>query len=99
MSRTLALPPRMLAVVVPAFIAGAVIYVAAVYSFFTSNPSTQTVIAMVLLLAATTIAERYPVPVEGVDASGVSLGFVFGVAAIALFGWDVGVLVFATPRP
>jgi diguanylate cyclase (GGDEF)-like protein/putative nucleotidyltransferase with HDIG domain len=88
----------MLAVVVPAFLAGAVIYIAAVYSFLTSSPSHQTVIAAVLLLAATTLAERYPVPVEGVDASGVSLGFVFGVAAIALFGWDVGVLVFATPQ-
>ncbi len=88
----------MLAVVVPAFLVGAAVYLAAVISFVTSAPSVEAVVGMVLLLAATTLAERYPVPVEGVDASGVSLGFVFGVAAIALFGWDVGVIVFATPQ-
>jgi diguanylate cyclase (GGDEF)-like protein/putative nucleotidyltransferase with HDIG domain len=35
------------------------------------------------------------VPVEGVDAGGVSLGFVFAVAAIVLFGWQAGVIVAA----
>jgi diguanylate cyclase (GGDEF)-like protein len=97
-SRVAALPPRMLALVGPAFLIGAAVYVAAVVSFTTSGPSAEKLAGTLLLLAATTLAERYPVPVEGVDASGVSLGFVFGVAAIALFGWDAGVLVFATPQ-
>jgi diguanylate cyclase (GGDEF)-like protein len=88
----------MLAVVAPVFVAGAVVYVAAAVSFATSRPSAETLVGTLLLLAATTLAERYPVPVDGVDASGVSVGFVFGVAAIALFGWDAGVLVFATPQ-
>jgi diguanylate cyclase (GGDEF)-like protein len=88
----------MLALVGPAFLAGAAVYVAAVVSFTGSGPSAEKVVGTLLLLGATTLAERYPVPVEGVDASGVSLGFVFGVAAIALFGWDAGVLVFATPQ-
>jgi diguanylate cyclase (GGDEF)-like protein len=88
----------MLAVVAPVFVAGAVVYLAAALSFATSHPSTETLVGTLLLLAATTLAERYPVPVDGVDASGVSVGFVFGVAAIALFGWDAGVLVFATPQ-
>jgi diguanylate cyclase (GGDEF)-like protein/putative nucleotidyltransferase with HDIG domain len=88
----------MLALVGPAFLIGAAVYVAAVVSFSTSGPSGEKLAGTLLLLAATTLAERYPVPVEGVDASGVSLGFVFGVAAIALFGWDAGVLVFATPQ-
>jgi diguanylate cyclase (GGDEF)-like protein len=35
------------------------------------------------------------VPVEGVDAGGVSLGFVFAAAAILLFGWQAGVIVAA----
>src|SRR4051794_41762435 len=39
------------------------------------------------------LAERFPVPVEGVDAGGVSLGFVFVLAAILLFGWEAGVIV------
>jgi len=41
------------------------------------------------------VAERFPVPVEGVDAGGVTLGFVFAVAAIVLFGWEAGVIVAA----
>ena len=36
------------------------------------------------------LAERFPVPVEGADANGVSLGFVFAVAALVLFGWAPG---------
>src|SRR4051794_3218119 len=88
----------MLAVVAPVFAAGAVVYLAAAASFARSDPSAETLLGTLLLLAATTLAERYPVPVDGVDASGVSVGFVFGVAAIALFGWEVGVLVFATPQ-
>ena len=44
------------------------------------------------------LAERFPVPVEGVDAGGVSLGFVFAVAAILLFGWEAGVIVAAGGR-
>jgi len=41
------------------------------------------------------LAERFPVPVEGVDAGGVTLGFVFAVAATVLFGWQAGVIVAA----
>ncbi len=98
MTRGALLPPRLLAVVVPVFFAGTVVYLAAVFSLARSHPTHEVLIGTALLLAATTLAERYPVPVEGVDASGVSLGFVFGVAAIALFGWEVGVIVFATPQ-
>lgn len=37
-------------------------------------------------------------PVEGVDAGGVTLSFVFSVSTIVLFGWPAGVLVaFAAP--
>jgi diguanylate cyclase (GGDEF)-like protein len=97
-SRVAALPRRMLAVVGPAFLVGAAVYIAALVSFAGSGLSAEKLVGTLLLLGATTLAERYPVPVEGVDASGVSLGFVFGVAAIALFGWDAGVLVFATPQ-
>ena len=34
------------------------------------------------------LAERFPVPVEGMDAGGVTLGFVFALATILLFGWQ-----------
>ena len=38
------------------------------------------------------LAERFPVPVEGMDSGGVTLGFVFAVSAILLLGWDAGVM-------
>ena len=41
------------------------------------------------------VAERFPVPVEGVSAGGVTLGFVFSVSAIILLGWPAGVIVAA----
>ena len=47
-------------------------------------------LGLAALLVASTLADRFPVPVEGVDAGGVSLSFVFGVAAIVLFGWAAG---------
>jgi len=40
-------------------------------------------------------AERFPVPVEGADAGGVSLLYVFVVATIVLFGWEAGALLAA----
>jgi diguanylate cyclase (GGDEF)-like protein/putative nucleotidyltransferase with HDIG domain len=44
-------------------------------------------------MSASTLADRFPVPVEGVDTGGVSLSFVFGVASIVLFGWAAGLMV------
>ena len=50
------------------------------------------------LLAASTLASRYPARIEGPNGGGVSLSFVFAASAIVLFGWDAGVLVaFAAP--
>jgi diguanylate cyclase (GGDEF)-like protein len=44
------------------------------------------------------LADRFPVPLDGLDAAGVSLSFVFGVAAVVLFGWAGGlVAVVAAP--
>src|SRR5205823_14874020 len=47
------------------------------------------------LFVGMVLAERFTVPVEGVDAGGVTLGFVFAVAATVLFGWQAGVIVAA----
>ena len=52
-----------------------------------------TLLGLAALLSASTLADRFPVPVEGVDTGGVSLSFVFGVASIVLFGWAAGLLV------
>ncbi|MHB8643063.1 MAG: bifunctional diguanylate cyclase/phosphohydrolase [Gaiellaceae bacterium] len=50
---------------------------------------------LLLLLAASMFAERFPVPVEGADAGGVSLLYVFVVATILIFGWETGALLAA----
>ncbi len=55
-------------------------------------------VGVFVLLFASAIAQRYPVPVEGVDSRGVDLGFVFGVAGVVLFGWSAGVLVAAVSQ-
>src|ERR1700740_1713336 len=46
-------------------------------------------------MAGMALAERFPVPVEGVSAGGVTLGFVFSVSSIILLGWPAGVIVAA----
>ncbi len=98
MARRAHRPRHMHAVVAPVLLAGGLAFAAALLAFGSEQHDPAALAGIGILLAATTIAERYPVPVEGVDASGVSLGFVFGVAAIVLYGWAAGVLVFATPQ-
>ena len=61
----------------------------------TTPHSAADVAALGGLFLGMVLAERFPVPVEGVDAGGVTLGFVFAVAAIVLFGWQAGVIVAA----
>jgi diguanylate cyclase (GGDEF)-like protein len=89
------IPPKLLAVVSPVIVAGLAAVAAAAWSFAHNAHGATELISIAALLAAFTLAERFPVPVHGAEANGVSLGFVFAVAAILLFGWDVGVLVAA----
>jgi len=89
-----ALPPsRLLAVLLPVCVAGLGVACAAAASFAVSPHKATTLIGLAALLSASTLADRFPVPVEGVDTGGVSLSFVFGVASIVLFGWAAGLLV------
>jgi diguanylate cyclase (GGDEF)-like protein len=86
----------LLAVVAPVSIVGVAAYLAATFHFL-GNPGSRTDIAGVAtFLIASTLAERYPVPVEGADANGVSLGFVFAVAALVLFGWAPATFIYAS---
>jgi diguanylate cyclase (GGDEF)-like protein/putative nucleotidyltransferase with HDIG domain len=92
-----ALPPaRLLAVVAPVSLVGVAAFCAATYVFARDPGSTTTVAGVVAFLVASTLAERFPVPVEGADANGVSLGFVFTVAALVLFGWAPATVVIVT---
>src|SRR5579884_1648168 len=91
------LPPgRLLAVVAPVSVVGLAAFAAAAV-FFALEPGPATTVSGVgVFLLASTISERFPVPLEGVDANGVSLGFVFAVAALVLFGWAPATFVYAS---
>jgi diguanylate cyclase (GGDEF)-like protein/putative nucleotidyltransferase with HDIG domain len=81
---------------VPVSVIGVAAYLAATLVFL-RDPGTEATIAGVFaFLVASTLAERFPVPVEGADANGLSLGFVFAVAALVLFGWAPATVVYVT---
>jgi diguanylate cyclase (GGDEF)-like protein len=94
-NRSAALPPRVLVVVTPVIAAGVGAVAFAAYRYQGGGPSRADIASLLGLLASVVIAERFPVPVEGIDSGGVTLGFVFAVSAIILLGWPAGVLVAA----
>ncbi|HUP32518.1 MAG TPA: diguanylate cyclase [Gaiellaceae bacterium] len=87
------MPPRLAAVVLPVGLLGFGVAVAALVSFLVAPLEPTSLAGIAGLLAASTLAERYPVPLDGIDTGGVSLGFVFCTAAIVLYGWQAGVIV------
>ena len=89
-------PARLLAVVAPVSLVGLTAYAVATVAFARDPGSATTIAGVGAFLLASTLAERFPVPVEGADANGVSLGFVFAVAALVLFGWAPATFVYAT---
>jgi diguanylate cyclase (GGDEF)-like protein/putative nucleotidyltransferase with HDIG domain len=92
------LPPRLLLLVAPVCGVGLVIAAAAAVSFATAPHSLGELAGTLAFLAASTLASRYPVPIEGAESGGVTLSFVFGTSGIVLFGWDAGILIaFAAP--
>ena len=90
-----AVPSKVLALVTPVVVAGVTTVLAACVSYARTPHSAADAAALGGLFLGMVLAERFPVPVEGVDAGGVTLGFVFAVAAIVLFGWQAGVIVAA----
>ncbi len=86
---------RVLPVLLPVVIAGVAVAIPAVVSFAASEPSLRILAGVLALAAATTIAEAFPVPVQGVGVGtgGTSLATVFIVAAAVLYGWDAAVIV------
>ena len=92
------LPPRLLMLVAPVCGVGLLIAAAAAVSFATAPHSLSELAGTLAFLAASTLASRYPVPIEGAESGGVTLSFVFGTSGIVLFGWDAGILIaFAAP--
>ncbi|MEX2211620.1 MAG: diguanylate cyclase [Gaiellaceae bacterium] len=92
------LPAQLWAAVGPVWIAGIAVILAAGYGFVTDPRPLGDLAGIGCLLVVSMLAERYPVQIHGVDAGGVSLGFVFAGATVVLFGWEAAVLVtFAAP--
>ena len=90
-----ATPAKVLAIVVPVIVAGAATFAYALYSYGGSSPSASELAQLLGLFASMVVAERFPVPLEGVSAGGMTLGFVFSVSAIILLGWPAGVIIAA----
>jgi diguanylate cyclase (GGDEF)-like protein len=85
-------------VVAPVCAAGLVTVIAAAISFAQDTHGMTVLAGLAAFLGASLLADRFPVPVDDLDANGVSLAFVFGLSAIVIFGWAAGVLVVcATP--
>ena len=87
------LPKKVLIVVTPVLAAGVFTIGWAAYRYAGQTHTLRNVAELAALLAAITLAERFPVPVEGMGAGGVTVGFVFSVASIVLLGWPAAVLV------
>ena len=90
--------PRLAPIVAPVCLLGLGSVLVAAYSFTTEQHDLSMLLGVFALLAASTLASHYPVPIEGPGSGGVALSFVFAASAIVLFGWAAGVLVaFAAP--
>ncbi len=87
------LPPRVLVLVAPVWLAGLAVAAAAAVSFAMTPHDLSEVAGPLAFLLASTLASRYPVPIEGAESGGVTLSFVFGASGIVLFGWEAGVLI------
>jgi diguanylate cyclase (GGDEF)-like protein len=90
-----AIPIKVLLVVTPVIVAGAVAVAFAAYRYGSVSRSAADIAALLGLFAAMALAERFPVPVEGIDSGGVTLGFVFAVSTVLLLGWPAAVIIAA----
>jgi diguanylate cyclase (GGDEF)-like protein len=88
-------PLRLVVVVAVVCTGGAAMVIAALVALAQGLPSVSVLGGAAALLAASLLADRFPVPLDHLDANGVSLGFVFSVAAVLLFGWAPAVLIVA----
>jgi len=94
-STTGVLPARVWTVVAPVSVAGLAALLVAADRFAGDAHAARDLAGIGSLFVVSMLAERYPVQIHGVDAGGVSLGFVFAAATIVLFGWEAAVIVTA----
>jgi signal transduction histidine kinase len=75
------------AVWVPVAVAGAVTLAAAVASLAHDDLGWHDALGIALLVAAATLAEAFPVPIEGVAVGSASLATIFLSAGATIYGW------------
>jgi signal transduction histidine kinase len=83
---------RALPIVLPVAGAGAFATAAAIHALAVDWPNWSTIAGIVGLLVAATLAEAFPLPIEGV-AGATSLAIVFIVATAAIYGWPEATVV------
>ena len=83
---------RTLPIVLPVAGAGAFAVAAAIHALVVDWPGGSTLAGVAGLLVAATLAEAFPLPIEGV-AGATSLAIVFIVATAAIYGWPEAALV------
>jgi signal transduction histidine kinase len=83
---------RVLPILVPTIVIGAAGLVWALIAFVVRGPTWNELAGCFVLLAAATVAELFPVPIEGV-AVNTSLATIFLVAVAAIYGWDAAAIV------
>ena len=88
------LPPRLVAYVATVVLAATVALGIAIGHLVFEPPRLTTWAGMCLFLAFGIIAELYPVPLDDKDSQ-VSLGFVFNIAALLIFGWAAAIPIAA----
>ena len=88
------LPPRLVAYVGVVVASAAGVLAVSADRLVVEPPRLSTGIGMVLFLAFGLIAELHPVPLDD-KGSQVSLGFVFNIAALLIFGWAAAIPIAA----
>jgi diguanylate cyclase (GGDEF)-like protein len=84
---------RLALVIAPVCAAGGGLVAVAARTVLGTHLSAVDLAAIATLLGASMLADRFPVPIQNIDASGISLGFVFSVAAVLLLGWAPAVVI------
>jgi signal transduction histidine kinase len=84
---------RALPIVVPVGIVGGVGIAAALVALITDPPGLAVFAGVAGLLVASTVAEAFPLPIEGVTVGATSLAIVFIVATAVVYGWPEAAVV------
>jgi signal transduction histidine kinase len=84
---------RTMPIVLPVAALAAAAMVAAVFALAADWPSGSALAGIAGLLLASTLAEAFPLPIEGVSVGATSLAIVFIVATAVIYGWPEAAVV------